>query len=69
MVYVYDMLTVVGVALIAVGAYLIYPPAAFVAAGVLLLGLGLMAGRGAAMERKREQIAALQERSRREAGR
>lgn len=42
-----DILFVLGMALAAVGLWLIYPPAAFVVVGVVLMGLSLLAaGRG-----------------------
>lgn len=47
MLYLYDVLTLVGIGLIGVGLYLVYPPLALIVVGTLLLVLGLIAGRGA----------------------
>ena len=47
----YDVLTLVGMALIGVGLYLIYPPLALIVVGSLTLTLGLVAGRGTGRSR------------------
>ena len=38
----YDVLTFIGAGLIIAGAYLIYPPAAFIVAGVFVILAGLL---------------------------
>ena len=42
-----DSLMVLGGASIAYGAWMVYPPAGFIAAGALLIAAGVLAARGA----------------------
>jgi uncharacterized membrane protein YjjB (DUF3815 family) len=45
---VWDVVTVLGLASLAYGLHSVYPPAAFIVGGIIVMVFGVMASRGAA---------------------
>lgn len=53
MVTLYDVLTVLGIGMVGAGLYFVYPPLALIVPGALFVTLGLLAGRGEALDKAR----------------